>query len=718
MRDKSPFNNNAYWKIDNSTVKPGCDHNNCQCLIHIEGSELLPGYKYTLQLNRHEAGLVDWVSDFVQKNHIPAQLLTPSMLSARQYLLSRVRKNSNTQLIPRETPYNPPIEEKYFDIHPELEAIAKMSDMTIFEEKGIKLPRDYWEKNVWSGKADSLRDLCLSKLSVYNMTYGTPQGIPNFVDSMSNLYPTKLADAAMKDQRDNHNPPPDFDELWKDITEVESLMDSYMGVSPYLGKFTVGLTFNKLTESFAGSAGGIDDGPTFKHAIDEHTVLHVRPNGKKYEKVKHDLFVIDSLLDTGEEFAVRWNKWPKSETKYIPYDSTTAERQKTYETERDKLRMFVYPNSAYFRLETMFFSDLFRLERRKGPIIIGLSWARGGMDVIATKLRVTMINENKLQFVDGDISGFDHGVFRRIISWFYERAQRYEDPRNVFFELRKRVLLFLKKNMINRITHVVFGIWMIIMGCVPSGAFVTSQIDTLVNLLYLCFFFVWSAKRATEDKRDRIYELLFEMLGMVLYGDDFVYNYTDDPYLQKLLSPENYVHFMKVFFRVTVRDCAVRTFLSQHRSGWLTERGTIILRHRAVLNPWGDREGQPRYIPFRPLSEYVQRAIVGKDERDKRRAINVALSTLGHVYGTYGSNEEAYTYLRHIHAASLVVVGESCQAKLMVACDNMTIDSIRDFRRRGITMEELKAGFPTLNYLREKNKYDEVYHSRGTAGWM
>jgi len=719
MRDKAPFNDNMYWSIDNSKVKSGCDHNSCGCVVEVRGKDLLPGYTYTLHLNKHEQGLIEWVTDFAQKNYVPTHLLTPSMLAAKTYFYSRVRKGSNIQLIPAETTYNPPIEEKYFDVHPDLHVIAKVADMTYFKEKGVDLPREYWEREIWNGTSMlTLRDMCLRKLSIYNMTYGKPQGIPNFVDSMSNLYPTKLADAALKDQRDNHKPPEAFEELWKDIEEVESIMDEMMGVKEYLGRFQIGITYQGLQDSFQGSAGGIDDGPTFKKRLDESSYLHVRPNEKKYEKFKHDLHMVDDFIERGEEFAVRWNRWPKSETKYVPYDSVTVQRQEVFDNEKMKLRMFVYPNSAYFRLETIMFTDLFRLERKQGPIIIGLSWARGGMDVVAGKLRVTMINENKIQFVDGDISGFDHGVFRKLIYWFYQRAQRYEDPRNVFFAIRSRILEFLKKNMINRITHIVFGIWAVIMGCVPSGSFVTSQIDTLVNLLYLTFFFVWSIKRAPENQRDRLYELLLNVLGLVLYGDDFVYNATDDEQFRTLLSPQNYVHFMLVYFRVVVRDCDVRPFLSSHSNGWLIIRGTIVLRHRAVLNPWGHKPKQPRYLPFRPLSEYVQRAIIGKDNRDKRGAVDVALSSLGHAYGTYGSNEEAYLCLKHIHQAALAIMGETSQRQMFEAVNIMGIDSIRDFRRRGISEDEIRSGFPTLNYLREKNEFDAVYHSRGTQGWI
>jgi len=95
-----------------------------------------------------------------------------------------------------------------------------------------------------------------------------------------------------------------------------------------------------------------------------------------------------------------------------------------------------------------------------------------------------------------------------------------------------------------------------------------------------------------------------------------------------------------------------------------------------------------------------------------RAPIDVILSCLGHAYGTYASNYNAYFGLKYIFLHACEASGIIGAHSVAAAVANLSTDDIKDFRRKGVSKEELLGGFPTWRCLELKNTLDPVYHSK------
>jgi len=147
------------------------------------------------------------------------------------------------------------------------------------------------------------------------------------------------------------------------------------------------------------------------------------------------------------------------------------------------------------------------------------------------------------------------------------------------------------------------------------------------------------------------------------------------------------------------------SFCSKSSHGWLTEWGATFLKHQFVLNH-NRSPGQLTFLPYRESREYLVRAVWGRITK-KRDVIDTMLSILGHAYGTYASNRDAYDRLLLFYSElSSQIDLSNLQEELR---SRITLDDLKRLRQMGLTADELVSGFPTWEKLVEKNIWDEVY---------
>jgi len=86
------------------------------------------------------------------------------------------------------------------------------------------------------------------------------------------------------------------------------------------------------------------------------------------------------------------------------------------------------------------------------------------------------------------------------------------------------------------------------------------------------------------------------------------------------------------------------------------------------------------------------------------------LSILGHTYGTHGSNRDAYVSLRLFYGnLNKRIVGPGSNVSAEELVDRVDRHDIRKMRQHGITVEDLRSGFPTWSNLQKRNIYDRAY---------
>jgi len=291
----------------------------------------------------------------------------------------------------------------------------------------------------------------------------------------------------------------------------------------------------------------------------------------------------------------------------------------------------------------------------------------------------------------------------------------YDDPNSPDYQARKEITEFLIRNLVCRITKMLGPVWAQQAGGVPSGCQNTSHMDSWIMALWFFWFAMYQIAQAPEPIKAKIAaNLLCYMIIIIVYGDDFLFTKTIDPEIAVWLSGSDFQKFMKKYFAVEIRDLKDGvSFISVHKDGVLVHIGACFLRHYFVVNPYRDLPGQPLFLPFRETKEYIVRAIIGRDSAKPRNLLDVVLSCIGHAYGTYASNRDAYDKLHILYSAAVAQSGMTDQEVLVQLASHLKKDDIKQFNRCGIDVEDILNGFPSWQTLINKNRIDLQRHLIG-----
>jgi len=410
------------------------------------------------------------------------------------------------------------------------------------------------------------------------------------------------------------------------------------------------------------------------------------------------------LVREGKDIPVYWVITPKSEIFYT-FDKQYSDDK--WQKFKDKCRVFVIPSSSFVLLERLV--SKIRMLKERGPCIrIGHKWSRGGMDAIAECLGIGLENCFEALLCDGDVDKFDMRVKGFFVNLYYSSMLIHEDPRSEDYELKKRIIQQLIKSIIARVTQLFGSAWCIQRGGVPSGCYNTSHMDSWVMALYFCLFCVDQILKAPKEHKEQLERDFIDLVKLIVYGDDHVYN-KGKGLSAAYFSAKLFAVFLQDCFDVELRDVRDGVpFCSRQHCGWIIgEPGMIFLRHYALINR-NKSKGQAKFLPFRETREYIARAVWGREPKN-RDIVDTMLSVLGHTYGTHGSNHDAYVSLRLFYGnLQKRIVGDgSIPAQDLV--DRVDLHDIRKMRQHGITVDDLRIGFPTWANLQKRNVYDRTY---------
>jgi len=590
-------------------------------------------------------------------------------------------------------------------------------------------PKSYEEfrNQVWTQATDwrdaqgrwqpiSLLNLGLRPESMYNACFGLRNGHPCCVTAVENLFPHKFADTVLKMDRPVHKPLPQSEAATKFLDKALKLMYHHLDTEKYFGKFKIPVSFDRIENISLGTSAGLNKaGHRERREIIERgvrSVLIVDASAKKLEMLENDInFTINWMLDPdAPDPMVMWKVVEKDENFYSLEYYTPEE----WHNRMMKLRLYLIPSSNFILAERLVSVDRMKLEHGKF-IQVEHKHPHGGMDRLARCLKVTSLNEWKKILVEGDIKNMDQSTNEWLINLFYSYGLIYDDPNGPDYDVRKRIIKMLIRQISIRFTHLFGPTWAAVTGGVPSGIFNTSHMDSWIVTLYLMLFVTFQMMTADPKDFDKLEEAALYLFAAIVYGDDHVYNKTEDELCQSYFSGVAFSNFMKTYFDVDIRDMRDGvSFLSSSRNGKLVVRGMTFLKHQAVLNPHkiSLTDAQPRYLPFRESFEYFIRIAWGKHNK-VRTLFDVILSCIGHAYGTYASNHDAYVGIHAIYKNAMDMLGvPECQILSQVVAD-LPEDDFKDLRRKGISREELLNGFPAWETLIRKNELNEPYHSIG-----
>jgi len=585
-----------------------------------------------------------------------------------------------------------------------VERALKNSDLRYFRLKYpyMTISWNLLSREVWNNPkhiVPSLFALCLRKQSAYHWALGTTNGRPHIYAMMANLYPRKLAKATLSVARtvvkDQQAPPLEF--IGEAIDHMYRLMKIDLSEKTH-----VPFSLKPLEGMYLGASAGFTNQKAYEIPVskDMPHPVKVSGRGKKADHFDQYMNQILEFLRTGVEPPVFWTLPPKNE------NAQTFSKQMDdalWAATLDKLRVFNIPSGIYIMLERV--CCYFRHMKERGwAIRIGHKWGRGGADSIAQCLGVDSTNCWSPEFVEGDVEKFDQAVLEVFVNLYYSTMLIHHAPgedKDIFEKVNK----FLLKVMLNRITKIFGDVWVTIKGGVPSGSYNTSDIDSWVMLLYFCLFCVWQIAMAPPEHQEELELVFLAILRIVVYGDDHVYR-KGLGIASHYFSGAAFADFLLKHFNVKLRDIKDGIpFVSVTKDGWIMREGVTFLKHQFIINP-EKGAGQSKFLPFRESREVMIRAIWGRETRF-RDEVDVLLSIIGHAYGTYAANPDAYDRLNLLYKEIVGVIGvENLGSRLV---ERVGHDDLKKLRQLGISEEDILSGFPAWETLVSRNVRDEAY---------
>jgi len=397
-------------------------------------------------------------------------------------------------------------------------------------------------------------------------------------------------------------------------------------------------------------------------------------------------------------------------------------KTETFEKWCSKERQYEIANEFFIDLERI--TQTVRKNFEVGSVIaIGMKWLKGGYDYMVKKMNVKFGEEWRKKFSDGDIVNLDMTIHYIWLQLMYVLGgiyfKRSHDPVSTFRQMM-RAISFLASSVSARLVHFFGRLWALITGKMPSGIWMTSHGNSFIVALWFYLFCVMEILRAPQMMKEAMeIALIKKIVHVLVYGDDQV-QVTDRDEVSKYINITLFEQWMKLYLNVTMRDVRDDVpLLVDPSGGYHKGQGIVYLKQLGVRNR-NDTPGQSYYLPYRDASEYIIKAVWGREAKD-RDVYDFMLSLLGHGYGTYASNHTAYTWLKNafIAAVQLSPAG-TWEESLGTVQDraHTNTDFTKKARQAGIAMEDIKYGFPTWSTLMKKNIYDEAYHAheRGDPG--
>jgi hypothetical protein len=719
-----------YLKIEDRKEE-GCKHNSCLCYIQLSGTCLeLHDYEYKILYDKFEENIKKWAADFMSRYRWEDGRVVQGGYDGDMGLLAAGFAGTNIEIV--QPPINVttwPTDPGIYIPSPKIAEAVKLADKMFLKKKlGIMYndeiysymfseegKRDYNRFEDTLGGTTEMPKLVhiIAKsmgVSMWQTVYGKKYGFQHWTSRRENLFPGKAARTLLKNAANTHRATENFPQIQGVLPEATQMLYTAIGTRKDWGTKKLGLDIDAIDDRYLAASAGKNPGPERTINVNEKLKVRVTPNGKKYENNSADLDGVLAFIRNPEnDPAIYWETSFKVENATHPGKKWTQEQ---WEANLDKCRTFVCPSSLFACME-MLVGQRMKVERGR-VIRIGGRWNKGGADVLAFALGIhDIMSAAAPSLVEGDVTNFDQRVLGHMVDMYYSMGLIYDDPSHPDYLARVEITKFLIRNILCRVTHFLGPVWGIQRGGVPSGAQNTSHLDSWVMALWFFLFMAYQMSQAPLDIAKRIAEKWADgTLAVVVYGDDHLYNKTIDPEIGHWMSGLKFQNFMKTYFDVEIRGLLDGvSFLSVQRSGFLVHKGATFLRHQIVLNPYRDMPNQPTFLPFRETSEYVARAVIGRDPGKARDVLDVILSCIGHAYGTYASNRDAYDKLLSLYEACLLVEGLNSQEALRGALKRAGRNDIAEFNKMGMDIDELLGGFPTWRTLIQMNEIDWEAHT-------
>lgn len=694
----------------------GCPHRGCGCHIRAQGTcAALAGFTFNIECARMEESMREFVIELCTTRDWDGTRIVPVEQNDELLYIATGVKKSNIRLIPPIIPrHGMPEDSPLVQSSYKIERMMRVTDVQYFEMRtGLGFQTGWFEQNVWcclplTREVPSLQVLCARTVSPWRMAYGLENGRPPVISRKVNLYPRKQGRAILKQARPWVKVQPEIMETVRvDMVDVLDLLYYKLGTKNHIGKHRSHVDYESFLQMSLGTSEGINAGAPKQVVLPDESILKISPVAQKAEMFETNIKDVHNSILNGDFPPSYFKNSEKDELDLIEAQIRKVMSEDGWGAKLDKLRIFNIPSAVFIMFERLISQLRFAIERQRS-IRIGGSHGHGGTDKLAVLLNIALHNCFEICIEAGDISGLDFSIPAEDLSIFYSSMLVYDIPEGPYYDIKKRIVDYVCRFIVNQLINLTASLWAIKTGGMPSGAWGTSHGDSWILLLWFCMFLLTQVKQAPPEKRDKLFEAALDLIVIVIYGDDHGWNRTMDPEIVQWFNGDAFSAWLKTYKDVDMRDQMCTSFASKTSNGYLTHRGFVFLKHFSVINPYRDLPNQPTFIAFRETPEFVVRAIHGRVPKS-RTCFDVILSLLGHSYGTYASNRDAWEVMALMYQNCLDELGLSDEEVLSKILVDLSEDDVADFRRKGVDVADLIKGFPTWERLVRQNEISPIH---------
>jgi len=387
------------------------------------------------------------------------------------------------------------------------------------KEKGSYIPDGRGQMGVsWDDvKFGSLKNKCLSRLSIYNQVYGGYRNIPNTTYTMENLN-TKIFPAIAKLVKPTHTMFGNQKAISVISYQIMDIIVTLLKTKRFFRSYTwIFWEAIRETEDMPkNNSSGLRPGIVRKKIVNG-IVYSITVTGKKANQFKYCMLQIVKMysdVKAGEIPKLKDKAWCEVPKNEILAGTTYDEIIKFF----TKLRLFCIPTATLARLQRMIHFTRQKIERGH-HIAIGSSFWHGGAERLAKRLHY---NRPGYKWITGDFSGLDTTLKAHLLLIYSYFTSVYYKKDTPDYDVFVAFLKIVADNLTLKVVHCYSDIWKLIYGGMPSGAYETSHGDSWIVMFVFIHYFLFIGQRFPLKMGLIRKYLIEEIMMFFIYGDDHV----------------------------------------------------------------------------------------------------------------------------------------------------------------------------------------------------
>jgi hypothetical protein len=567
------------------------------------------------------------------------------------------------------------------------------------------LPWDRYKAGV-----PKLSVLAASAASIYNRMFTGDSLGPYIVSSTSKMYPDKIVRLVEKYATDTRVFSPSI-ALANEIGIGIDLMLDYMDVKKH--KETLVWTFHPddvkkigyAAKSSAGLRPNNDRIITDEFGID----YKITGLGQKQDQIElcriKLLDMIERFLEHGERIEIDevYSHFAFKQEIFNGASKLTPEARNEFYL---KCREFFIPHLMQYLIAALVQKDRQMFERGK-MIQIGRRWNYGGAQQFADQMRY---DDPDMIYFDGDFKSLDTSIKKFFLETYSVFAAYYYKKGCGHYDLFLELLRVATNNLSVKNLHIAFGVWITILGVMPSGDYSTSSGNSwIVGLTF--FSFLAHVITTNPYRADEILGALRDgRIQFPVYGDDHVMGVPK--FLEDLINEYDYAAYVKKHFGMTIQKIRRVPFLSEPTPwGGVKGGGNLLILKRNFIKNWFSN-GRTKIVAYRSIDDVLHKIIWGNTKKIK--LADYIISCIGNAYDNAGTNKFTHFVLQDLFrkccsAAKIFTNADLKRHYLQNLDGENAAEWTKLMRKACISRDEFYEGFPTLEKLHARHVYDAAY---------